>query len=141
MLEAESFYRQDLLRVADRANVFAGTGSFRTGAASLSDGARPERVDAGFVSPALFPLLQVQPVVGRTFTPADSAPGAPRVVLLGDALWRLRYGADPGIVGRSIRLDLRPVTVVGVMPPKFAFPHRQQYGSRLQTRSTETCRM
>lgn len=125
-LEAESFYRQDLLRVAGRADVFAATGAFRTGAASLSDGARPERVDVGFVSPSLFPLLDIQPVLGRGFTSDDAAPGAPRVVLLGDAVWRQRYDADPGIVGRTVRIDLRTVTVIGVMPPRFAFPHRQQ---------------
>ena len=125
-LEAEPFYRQDLLRVAGRADVFKGTAAFRTGSASLSDGARPERVDAGLVSPSLFPLLDVQPLVGRPFTPEDAAPGAPRVVLLSDALWRVRYGGDPNILGRDIRLDLRPTTVVGVMPPRFAFPYRQQ---------------
>ncbi|MDH4062819.1 MAG: ABC transporter permease [Acidobacteriota bacterium] len=125
-LEAESFYRQDLLRVAERADVFMGTGAFRIGTASLSDGARPERVDVGFISPTLFPLLQVQPFVGRPFAAADASPGAPRVVLLSDALWRQRYGADPAILGRTIRLDLRPTTVIGVMAAGFAFPYRQQ---------------
>lgn len=125
-LEAESFYRQDLLPVADRADLFAAIGAFRTGSTSLSDGERPERVDLGVVSPSLFPLLGVQPRAGRLFVPADAVPGAPRVVLLGDALWRQRYGGDPAILGREIRLDLRPATVVGVMPPRFAFPYRQQ---------------
>lgn len=125
-LEAEAFYRQDLLRVAERADVFKGVGAFRTGSAGLSDGTRPERVDVGLVSPTLFPLLAVHPLVGRPFVPADAAPGAPRVVLLSDALWRQRYGGDPHILGREIRLDLRPTTVVGVMPPRFAFPYRQQ---------------
>jgi predicted permease len=125
-LEAESFYRQDLLRIAERADVFQSMGAFRTGNATLSDGARPERVDAGFVSPALFPMLDVRPLIGRSFAPEDASPGAAPVVLLSDALWRQRYGADPGIVGRVIRLDLRPTTVVGVMPPGFAFPYRQQ---------------
>lgn len=125
-LEAEPFYRQDLLRVAEHGDLFRQIGSFRTGSASLSDGGRPERVDAGLVSPSLFPLLDVHPLMGRSFTLQDAAPGAPRVVLLSDALWRQRYGGDPGILGREVRLDLRPATVVGVMPPRFAFPYRQQ---------------
>ena len=125
-LEAEAFYRQDLLRVARQQGVFTGLGAFRTGTASLSDGGRPERVDAAFVSPTIFPMFAVQPQRGRTFTPADAVPGAPRVVLLSDALWRLRYGSDPGILGRDVRLDLRAATVIGVMPPRFAFPYRQQ---------------
>ena len=125
-LEAEWFYRQDLLQVARHEGVFAGLGAFRISSASLSDGGRPERVDAASVSPTLFPLLAVQPLRGRTFTPADSRPGAPRTVLLSDALWRLRYGSDPDIIGRVVRLDLRAATVIGVMPPRFAFPYRQQ---------------
>ena len=125
-LEAERFYRQDLLRVADRTDVFKALGAFRTGSASVSDGGRPERVEAGVVSPTLFPLLDVRPVIGRSFTPDDARPGAARVVLISDVLWQQRYGADPAILGRTIRLDLRPTTVVGVMPPGFAFPYRQQ---------------
>lgn len=125
-LEAEAFYRQDLLRVAERTDLFAATGSFRTGAASLSDGSRPERVDIGIVSPSLFPMLGVQPALGRGFEPADALPGAPSVVLLSDMLWRQRYAADPEIVGRAIRIDLRPRTVIGIMPPGFAFPYRER---------------
>lgn len=125
-LEAEAFYRQDLLRVAERTDVFMGTAAFRTATASLSDGARPERVDVGLVTPTLFPLLGVRPVMGRPLALEDAAAGALKVVLISDALWRLRYRADPDIVGKVIRLDLGPATVVGVMAPRFAFPYRQQ---------------
>lgn len=82
----------------------------------------PERIEGRRVTPSLFPLLQVPPALGRTFTEEDARVGAPRTVVLSDSLWRNRFGADPGIVGRDIRMNGEPYTVTGVMPPGFYFP-------------------
>ncbi len=125
-LEAESIYRQDLLAFAERREVIAQVGAFTTGMLDLSDEDRSERYEAGFVTPSLFPLLGVQPAMGRMFSEDDAAPGAPDVVLISDELWRLRYGSAPDIVGRELRVERRPATVVGVMPPAFAFPYSQR---------------
>jgi putative ABC transport system permease protein len=125
-LEAESVYRQDVLTYADRRDLFAGVAAFTTGTANLSNDGRPERVDAGFVSPDGFRLLGLRPAMGRLFTPDDGAPGAAAAVLMSDELWRTRYAARPDIVGQTIRVNRRVATVVGVMPPGFAFPHRQR---------------
>jgi hypothetical protein len=74
---------------------------------------------------AAFQALGVEPALGRGFRKGDDLPGAEPVVLLGDTIWRERYGASPGIVGTAIRGNGVMRTVIGVMPPKFAFPIRE----------------
>ncbi|HEX9736572.1 MAG TPA: ABC transporter permease [Thermoanaerobaculia bacterium] len=82
----------------------------------------PERFRAGVVTGNLFRMLGVEPALGRVFTPEDDVPGAPRVVVLGHDAWRHRFAGDPAVLGRSIRVDGEPTTVIGVMPPGFEFP-------------------
>src|SRR5262249_39035693 len=77
------------------------------------------------LSANLFQMLGVQAAVGRTLLPADDAPGQEKVVVLGDGLWRTRFGADPGLVGRTLTLNGAPYTVVGVLPPRFQVPIRE----------------
>jgi putative ABC transport system permease protein len=89
---------------------------------NVGSGDRVEALQGARVEPDFFSVLQVQPILGRTFTPEENTPGRNRVVLLGDKLWRRQFGAELGIVGRDIQLDGQPYTVVGVMPPKFKFP-------------------
>jgi len=94
--------------------------------ANLSDDAGPAvRVDGVLITANAFSVLGVAPALGRDLTAADEQPGAPRVVLLSHGLWQDRYGADPALVGQAIRLDGEPYTVVGVMPPGFRFPVRE----------------
>jgi len=87
------------------------------------DGA-PERAHGIRATPSLFATLGVAPALGRAFTEDEAAIGARKTVVLSDALWRNRFGADPKIVGTDIRLNGEPYTVVGVMPPGFEFPQR-----------------
>ena len=89
--------------------------------ATLGGGERPELVSGLQVSADLFDLLGVPPLAGRTFVQGDDEPGRDRVVILSDALWRRRFGADPAVIGRSIPLSGEPYVVVGVMPPGFRF--------------------
>ena len=79
----------------------------------------PERLDGQRVSAAYFEVLGVRPVLGRSFAAADDRAGAPNVVILGDDLWRRRFGGDRAIIGRVITLDHTPHTVIGVMPTGF----------------------
>jgi putative ABC transport system permease protein len=83
---------------------------------------QPESMQAATVAASFFSILRVQPLLGRGFTPDDDRPGQGHVVVLGNALWRQRYGADPGVVGRNIVLDGETYQVIGVMPPAFQFP-------------------
>jgi putative ABC transport system permease protein len=89
---------------------------------NLTGRGEPERLSCQFVSAALFPLLKVNPGVGRVFTEAEDRAGAPRVVLLSHELWQQRFGAAADVVGQAITLDDQAYTVVGVMPPGFEFP-------------------
>lgn len=81
-----------------------------------------ERITVAQVSPSFFRVLGVQPSLGRDFTPDDEANGGAPVVILSDALWRTRFGADPGVIGRTLVLDGESNTIVGVMPAAFDPP-------------------
>ena len=80
----------------------------------------PEELKVERVTAGLFPLLGVEPKVGRTFRPEEDQPGRTNFVLLSHALWQRRFAGDPGIAGKTIRLRDQPYTVVGVLPPAFA---------------------
>ena len=84
-----------------------------------------ERYDATEVSAGTFTLVGQRPIIGRDFTASDEAPGAPRVAILSYAFWQRRYGHDPAIVGRPLRINGEPATVIGVMPQGFSFPQNQ----------------
>lgn len=89
------------------------------GTSGLTGDGDPEQIQIGFVSGGLLPMLGVDPIVGRHFNAEEAAPNGPPVVMIGFGLWQRRFGADPGIIGRTIDLDGRPSTVVGVTPPGF----------------------
>jgi putative ABC transport system permease protein len=85
-----------------------------------------ERYDGSFVTANLFATLGVAPALGRDFRAEDEQPGAAPVLILSHDLWRTRFGADPGVLGRILRANAMPATVIGVMPPDFSFPYREQ---------------
>ena len=80
----------------------------------------PEELKAERVSASLFPLLGVEPVLGRAFRPEEDQPGRANLVMLSYSLWQRRFAGDPAIAGKTIRLREQPYTVVGVLPPAFA---------------------
>jgi predicted permease len=102
---------------------FAGLAAFSQSTATLGeDGRAVERASAAYVSANAFQLLGERPFLGRDFVPQDDQPGAAPVVILGDGIWSTRYNADPTIVGRRVRVNGVPSTVIGVMPDGFRFP-------------------
>ncbi|MBI4903336.1 MAG: ABC transporter permease [Acidobacteria bacterium] len=93
---------------------------------SLSEkGNPPERYSGARISAGLFPMLHVQPVLGRGFTPDDQKPGAAGKALIGYGVWKDRYGKDTSVVGREVRINDKPSTIVGVMPEGFRFPNNE----------------
>jgi len=92
------------------------------GTSLVSGGDEPARVLGADVSAELFPMLGVEPLIGRVFTPEEDKAGAPPLIVLGYGLWQRRFGGDKTIIGREIKLSARSVTVIGVMPPGFKFP-------------------
>ncbi len=120
----------NFLRWRERAKSFSSMSAFVGWAANLAaDEGEPERVGIGYVSADLFSTLGVSAARGRVFTPEDGIPGNDKVVLLGDGIWKRRFGADPGIVGKTLRVDGAEVTVVGVLPPGIDFASPQAGGS------------
>ena len=91
---------------------------------SLSDNGRPEQLRALAVTPSFFSTLGRQPLLGRGFDDTDATPGADRFAVLTHGLWTNRFGADPTLVGGSIRLDGEAYNVVGVLPADFEIPRR-----------------
>jgi predicted permease len=89
---------------------------------NLTGEREPLRIEVARVSPGLFPLLGVTPLLGRGFTAEEDEVGKNRVVALSEGLWQKHFGADPNIIGRVVKLDETPYTVVGVMPARLRFP-------------------
>src|SRR4051812_26557096 len=87
-----------------------------------SPGGMTETLKTTFTTANLFSLLGVQPMLGRDLTRADDEKKAPKVMLISERLWKKTFGGDPNVIGRDIRLDGTPRTVVGVMPSGFRFP-------------------
>ena len=91
---------------------------------NLTGDGEPERLLAARIAANLLPLLRVKPVLGRGFTENENQPGQDRAVILSHSLWQRRYAGDPNIIGKTIRLENFPHTVVGVMSPEFQYPTR-----------------
>jgi predicted permease len=108
------------------ADVFDWLVAMDYGSFNLSEGGEPERVLGARVSHGFFDLLRMPPLRGRWFRAEEDRPDGDRVVILSHALWSRRFGSDPQILGREIRLNGTPHTVVGVMPAAFSYPARDQ---------------
>jgi putative ABC transport system permease protein len=104
------------------ADVFESMAVYQDRSFNLTGGSEPLRVEAQSVSPSLFALLGVDPVLGRWFTEDEESPGKGRVAILSYGLWQRVFGGNDAIVGSAIRLDGEPYDVVGVMPRSFKFP-------------------
>jgi putative ABC transport system permease protein len=103
-----------------------GLSAFYSGTVNLRAEGEPERVEGGFTTVGLFDLLALRPALGRLFVAADEAPEAPPVAVLSHAVWQRRFGGDPHMIGRTLRLNTVPTTVVGVLPPEFRFTGVQE---------------
>lgn len=118
---------QDFLTFRSESRSFSGLGAFAGTPMDVSDQeAAAERITGASISASTFSVLRQRPILGRDFIPADEQPDAEPVVLLGYGLWQSRYGGDPGVIGRSIRINLQTHTVVGVMPTGEGFPNGAQ---------------
>jgi putative ABC transport system permease protein len=124
--ESEISYR-DLLDFRSAAALEGMAGYMLRNFVLSGDAASAERVEGGSVTPDLFPILGIEPMLGRQFRPEEAAPvGLESVVMLTHGLWQRRYGADPAIVGKAVRVNDRPRTVIGVLPEGFSFPLADQ---------------
>lgn len=112
--------RYELLR--DHNQSFQGTAVYTNDNFNLTGHGEPVQVPVGRVSANFFSLLGVKPQLGRSFTEEEGRPEGTFVVMISDALWHTRFGADHNVIGESIALDSTPHTIVGVLPPNVQFP-------------------
>ena len=101
---------------------FGDVGLYFDTSANLTDQDDPERIGLAYVTPNVFDVLDVEPILGRGFTPEEAKPETSEVVVLSHEVWTRRYGASPELVGGRIELNGVPRTVVGILPPGFRLP-------------------
>jgi len=109
--------------VRQQTNLFARVAAYSDNDGLTLQGEEfPQPVAGVWVTPEFFGLLNVRPLLGRTFTADEGQPGKDDVLVISHRLWQRLFGGDPAIIGRTVRFRERPMTVVGVMPPHFSFP-------------------
>lgn len=113
----------DFEDLRSQTSTFEDLGAVRLGTMNVSDGDRAaERVSGAWISANAFGLIGQQPLFGRNFLPGEDSPGAQPVAIIGYGVWQDRYGADPAVIGRSIRVNELPARIIGVMPQGMKFP-------------------
>ncbi len=112
----------DFLDFQKQTTSFTQTAAWTSWSFNLTGNGQPALVDGARVSWNFFDTLGVKPLLGRAFTAAEDAAGAPHVAILSEGLWKGRYAADPDIIGRRIQINNESYAVVGVMDGKFGFP-------------------
>jgi len=100
---------------------FAEAGAFRDSGATIGETGAPEHVSAMQVTPSFLRVIGARAALGRTFSEDEGFYGKHMVVILSDGLWRQNFNADPGVIGRKLRMGTEPQTIIGVMPPDFSF--------------------
>lgn len=115
----------DYIDIQEQQRSFEDLAGYYNGTITMSDDKLPERYNGGFVTWNLMRVLGVKPMLGRDFTAADDVPSAEPVVLLSYDLWNSRFNRDPEIIGRTIRVNARTTTIVGVMPHGFSYPSNE----------------
>jgi putative ABC transport system permease protein len=116
----------DYYSIRDENRVFEAVAAYNTFTLNHTGVQHPEQLDAAGVSPSFFRVMASQALLGRYLADDEEGPKAPPVVVLSYSLWRGRFGTDPNAIGKSIQLDGRSYTVIGVMPQGFDFPHGTQ---------------
>ncbi len=118
---------QDYWDIVERQTSFEALAAYRTGVTVNITGTEgPERFQGAFITADLFDVLQVQPIIGRDFTPEEDDVGAAWTVVLGYQAWQDRYNGDPGVLGKAVIANGEAATIVGVMPEDFLFPYNEE---------------
>lgn len=115
-----------------RSQLLKDIGVYAAGSVPIRGEGPAELVEVGQMSDGVFPVLGVEPLLGRYFNRADDLPNGPKEILIGEGLWQRRYGRDPGIIGRALGVGDSRWTVIGVMPANFHFPRRAEVWLPLQ---------
>jgi predicted permease len=114
------------IEVKAQSQSLARIAAYSDGDMTVTGGGSAERVVAGAVTADFFPLLGVQPTLGRNFTPEEDTLNGPKAVILGHGLWQSRFGGDANVLGRTITLNGQSYTAVGILPASFQYPEQFQ---------------
>ena len=98
---------------------------------NLSIDGAPSRITGAYVTPDFLKAIGLAPAMGRDFTPADNQPGAGKVAIMSHKVWQREFAGDPKILGRTMTMNGKPATIIGVMQPNFAFPNNDEIWSPL----------
>jgi putative ABC transport system permease protein len=114
----------DFLDWRDQNQSFEYMAAYQDGNMFFDRGEGTDDIHVGLVTPDMFSLMRVSPILGRTFTEEETKPGHFRVVLLSHSIWKQRFGSDDKIIGQTVSLSGFPYTIIGVMPAGFDFPNQ-----------------
>ena len=104
----------------EQSRTFEPMGAFGFATFNLTGLGDPEQLTGGTVTPSLFPLLGIKPLLGRAFAADEDRPGSAKVAMIGEGLWKRRFGGDPSVVGRHLTLNSIDHTVIGIAPASLA---------------------
>ena len=117
----------DFRDIASQVRAFDAVGASTQDSANLTDqSTAPEVFKGAAITPNTFALIGQKPILGRDFTASDAGADAPRAAILSYKVWQNRYGKDPGVIGRVVRLDEQPTTIIGVMSARLDFPREAE---------------
>src|SRR5207253_8699946 len=117
---------QDYVDFRAQQRSFEELAAFTAGTIFVSGDEGAERYDGSWITANMFTIVGVRPILGRTFRAGEDTPAGEKVAILSYAVWHDRYGADPRILEKTIRVNGTPTFVVGVMPDGFAFPNGEK---------------
>src|SRR5256884_1936853 len=129
------------VEVKAQSQSLARIAAYSGGDMTLTGAGPAERIVSGAVTADFFPLLGVQPAVGRNFTREEDTPNGPKAAILGHGLWQSRFGGDPDVLGRTITLNQQSYTVVGILPARFQYPERFQLWTPLALGDRKSTRL
>jgi putative ABC transport system permease protein len=112
----------------EQSTVFEALAAWTPGSRNLQEGGNAERIRTVEATPNLFQMLRARALRGRVFSPGQDEPGRSQAVVIGEPLWRRRFGADPSLIGRTLQLDGSPYLVIGILPAAASFPPLTQEG-------------
>ena len=115
----------DFLQWREENTVFTGIAAFNIGSRTFSGGSEPLQVEVAKASADFLPILEVQPILGRNFRREEDKAGKDGVTLISHRLWREEFGEDARVLGKSVHIDDRLFTIIGVLPAEFFFPSRE----------------
>jgi putative ABC transport system permease protein len=125
-LVGPSMTDKEYLQFRARTKTLSPIGTYNSYPATLLGAGEPLRLATASATPSLFSALGVRAAHGRVFREGEDTPSTSSVVVIGDRLWRERFGGDTTVIGRSVSVEGYPKTIIGVMPPGFDFPHHTE---------------